>query len=581
MSSGKSLRAPLFKRDRLRPGQKVVGPAMIVEQTGTVIVEDGWIGEIDYHQHLILQRFQKKVRQHAAGTTVDPVLLEVFNNLFMSIAEQMGATLANTAYSVNIKERLDFSCALFDREGQLVANAPHVPVHLGSMGESIRTVIRENGTTMKAGNVYMLNAPYNGGTHLPDVTVITPVFSKDNVEVLFYVASRGHHADIGGRTPGSSPPDSQHIDEEGVLIDNFLLVEEGLFREEETRELLGSGIYPCRNINQNIADLTAQIAANETGLRELNKMVDTFGLKVVQRYMQHVQDNAEECVRRVLDVLQDCQFTYPMDNDRQICVNISVDRQKREATIDFTGTSGQHQGNYNAPTSVCKAAVLYVFRTLVADNIPLNQGCMKPLKLVIPEKTMISPEYPAAVISGNTEVSQAITDALYGALGILASSQGTMNNFVYGNATHQNYETICGGTGAGPDHPGTSAVHSHMTNTKMTDPEVVEWRFPVRVESFSIREGSGGAGLFQGGDGAVREIRFLEDMTATILSSHRETAPYGLEGGLAGKTGENRVVRADGSVINLGGNDEIEMRSGDTFIIKTPGGGGFGWGSKC
>jgi 5-oxoprolinase (ATP-hydrolysing) len=576
VSSDTSVQAPLFKRDQLRPGQKVTGPAMIVEQTGTVIVEDGWVGEIDNHENLILQRFQKKVRQHAAGTTVDPVLLEVFNNLFMSIAEQMGATLANTAYSVNIKERLDFSCALFDREGQLVANAPHVPVHLGSMGESIKTVIRENGTTMKAGNVYMLNAPYNGGTHLPDVTVITPVFAKDDRGVLFYVASRGHHADIGGRTPGSSPPDSTHIDEEGVLIDNFLLVEEGRFREAETRKLLASGLYPCRNIDQNIADLTAQIAANETGLRELNKMVVNFGLKVVQRYMQHVQDNAEECVRRVLDVLQDCRFTYPMDNDRRICVDISVNRAKREATIDFTGTSGQHQGNYNAPTSVCKAAVLYVFRTLVADNIPLNEGCMKPLKLVIPEKSMISPEYPAAVISGNTEVSQAITDALYGALGILASSQGTMNNFVYGNATHQNYETICGGTGAGPDHPGTSAVHSHMTNTKMTDPEVVEWRFPVRVESFSIRKGSGGRGIYNGGDGVVRKICFLENMTATILSSHRETPPYGLKGGLPGKTGENSVVRAEGEVINLGGNDEIEMRTGDVFIIKTPGGGGFG-----
>lgn len=576
ISSGAEVKAPLFVRDKLRPGQEVIGPAMIVEQTGTVIVEDGWMAEIDNHGHLILHRFQEKKRQHAAGTTVDPVLLEVFNNLFMSIAEQMGATLANTAYSVNIKERLDFSCALFDQEGHLVANAPHVPVHLGSMAESIKTIIRENKVTMKAGNVYMLNAPYNGGTHLPDVTVISPVFSKDEREVLFYVASRGHHADIGGRTPGSSPPDSSHIDEEGVLIDNFLLVEEGHSRETETRELLGSGRYPCRNIDQNIADLTAQIAANETGLRELNKMVDNFGLMVVQRYMQHVQDNAEECVRRVLDVLQDCSFVYPMDNDRQIAVNISVNREMREATIDFTGTSPQHQGNYNAPTSVCKAAVLYVFRTLVADNIPLNQGCMKPLKLVIPQQTMISPQYPAAVISGNTEVSQAITDALYGALGILASSQGTMNNFVYGNAIHQNYETICGGTGAGPDHPGTSAVHSHMTNTKMTDPEVVEWRFPVRVESFSIRMGSGGAGLHPGGDGVVRKIRFLDKMTATILSSHRETAPYGLEGGLPGKTGENSVMRVGGAITELGGNDEIEMQVGDLFIIKTPGGGGFG-----
>ena len=503
-------------------------------------------------------------------------MLEVFNNLFMSIAEQMGATLANTAYSVNIKERLDFSCALFDPEGNLVANAPHVPVHLGSMGESIRTVIRENRPTMRPGDVYMLNAPYNGGTHLPDVTVITPIFSEDGANLLFYVGSRGHHADIGGRTPGSSPPDSRHIEEEGVLIDNFLLVKEGVLRERETRELLAAGPYPCRNIDQNMADLAAQIAANETGLRELRKMVDHFGVEVVHAYMQHVQDNAEESVRRVLDVLQDCSFTYPLDGNCRIHVSIAVDRVRREAVIDFTGTSPQNPGNYNAPTAVCKAAVLYVFRTLVEDNIPLNEGCMKPLRLVIPPKTMISPEYPAAVIAGNTEVSQAITDALYGALGILASSQGTMNNFVYGNATHQNYETICGGTGAGPDHPGTSAVHSHMTNTRMTDPEVVEWRFPVRVESFSIRHGSGGQGRFCGGDGVSRKIRFLEPMTATILSSHRETAPYGLEGGGPGKKGENSVLHPDGSITCLQGNDEIVLLPGDIFSIKTPGGGGFG-----
>jgi 5-oxoprolinase (ATP-hydrolysing) len=444
------------------------------------------------------------------------------------------------------------------------------------MGESIKTIIRENRTSMSPGDVYMLNAPYNGGTHLPDVTVITPVFSNDAAEVLFYVASRGHHADIGGRTPGSSPPDSRHIEEEGVLIDNFLLVKGGVLLEQEARALLGSGRYPCRNINQNMADLSAQIAANETGAGELRKMVENYGLKVVHAYMQHVQDNAEESVRRVLDVLQDCNFTYPMDGGQQIRVNITVNRTTREATIDFTGTSPQSPGNYNAPTAVCKAAVLYVFRTLVADNIPLNEGCMKPLKLIIPPRTMISPEYPAAVISGNTEVSQAITDALFGALEILASSQGTMNNFVYGNATHQNYETICGGTGAGPDHPGTSAVHSHMTNTRMTDPEVVEWRFPVQVESFSIRHGSGGAGKFSGGDGVVRKIRFLEPMTATILSSHRETAPYGLHGGEPGKKGENSVRHPDGSTTLLAGNDEVFLSPNDIFVIKTPGGGGFG-----
>jgi 5-oxoprolinase (ATP-hydrolysing) len=507
---------------------------------------------------------------------VDPVMLEVFNNLFMSIAEQMGTTLANTSYSVNIKERLDFSCAIFDGEGQLVANAPHVPVHLGSMGESVKTVIRENRATMRPGNVYMLNAPYNGGTHLPDVTVITPVFDSEEKQVLFYVGARGHHADIGGRTPGSSPPDSTHIDDEGVLIDNFLLVKEGRLREKETRQLLGSGRYPCRNIDQNMADLAAQIAANETGQRELHKMIEHFSLRVVKAYMGHVQDNAEESVRRVLEVLKDTEFTYPMDGGNQIKVKIRVDKLKRQATIDFTGTSPQNSGNYNAPAAVCKAAVLYVFRTLVNDEIPLNEGCLKPLKIIIPEKTMISPVYPAAVISGNTEVSQAITDCLFGALGILASSQGTMNNFVYGNEKYQNYETICGGTGAGPDHHGTSAVHSHMTNTRMTDPEVVEWRFPVMLESFSIRKGSGGKGAFTGGDGVVRRMQFLEPMKATILSSHRETEPYGLQGGEAGKCGENSVIRKDGTVIALKGNDEVDMAEGDTFVIKTPGGGGFG-----
>ncbi len=575
-SLGDMHKTPLYQRECLKSDMRIKGPAIIVEKTGTVVVENGWAAQIDEYGHLILQRHQARPKQVAMGTSADPVMLEVFNNLFMSIAEQMGATLANTAYSVNIKERLDFSCALFNPEGNLVANAPHVPVHLGSMGESIKTVIRENSSTMQPGDVFMLNAPYNGGTHLPDVTVITPVFALEGSEILFYVGSRGHHADIGGRTPGSSPPDSRHIDEEGVLIDNFLLVEGGALREQETRELLSSGKYPCRNIEQNMADLSAQIAANETGVRELRKMVDHFGLEVVHAYMTHVQDNAEESVRRVLDVLQDCSFVYPMDGNQKIQVAISVNHQKREATIDFTGTSSQSEGNYNAPTAVCKAAVLYVFRTLVADNIPLNEGCMKPLNLVIPPRTMISPEYPAAVISGNTEVSQAITDALFAALGVLASSQGTMNNFVYGNKTHQNYETICGGTGAGQGHPGTSGVHSHMTNTRMTDPEIVEYRFPVRVESFNIRKESGGAGEFPGGDGTTRRIRFLEPMTATILSSHRETSPYGLKGGESGKKGKNMVFHPDGSTALLGGNDEVLLSTNDIFEIKTPGGGGYG-----
>lgn len=575
-SNGSPTKVPLYKRESLKPGQVLPGPAIITEDIGTVIVEDGWQASLNPRQHLILTRYKPRPSMQAIGTKVDPVMLEVFNNLFMSIAEQMGATLAKTAYSVNIKERLDFSCAIFDGQGQLVANAPHVPVHLGSMGESVKAVINNNQGQMQPGNVYMLNAPYNGGTHLPDVTVITPVFDDSEEDVLFYVGARGHHADIGGRTPGSSPPDSTHIDDEGVLIDNFLLVEQGSLREKQTRELLASGKYPCRNIDQNMADLSAQIAANETGQQELLKMIDHFGLPVVQAYMGHVQDNAEESVRRVIDILKDGEFRYPMDGGNIIKVKITVDRKQREAHLDFTGTSPQNTGNYNAPTAVCKAAVLYVFRTLVGDEIPLNEGCFKPLKIKIPPKTMISPEYPAAVISGNTEVSQAITDCLFGALGVLASSQGTMNNFVYGNEKYQNYETICGGTGAGPDHPGTSGVHSHMTNTRMTDPEVVEWRFPVRVESFALRPGTGGKGKFRGGDGVVRQLRFLEPMTATLLSSHRETKPYGLQGGLPGACGENSIVTKDGVTRILKGNDEVQVAAGDIIIIKTPGGGGFG-----
>ncbi len=569
-------KTPLYKRAHLTPGHKITGPAIVTEEIGTIVIEKGWQAALNRRNHLILTRHEPRPHSEAIGTKVDPVMLEVFNNLFMSIAEQMGTTLAKTAYSINIKERLDFSCAIFDAAGQLVANAPHVPVHLGSMGESIKTVIRDNRGNMRPGNVYMLNAPYNGGTHLPDVTVITPVFDAAGQEVLFYLGARGHHADIGGRTPGSSPPDSTHIDEEGVLIDNFLLVERGVLRERETRELLASGPYPCRNIDQNMADLAAQIAANETGQQELLKMIDHFGLDVVRAYMGHVQDNAEESVRRVIDRLHDCAFTYPMDGGRQIRVKIAVDRQKREASLDFSGTSPQQQGNYNAPTAVCKAAVLYVFRTLVGDEIPLNEGCFKPLNIHIPPQTMLSPEYPAAVISGNTEVSQAVTDCLFGALGVLASSQGTMNNFVYGNETYQNYETICGGTGAGPDHPGTGGVHSHMTNTRMTDPEVLEWRFPVRVESFALRPGSGGAGRYAGGDGVVRKLRFLEPMTATLLSNHRETEPYGLAGGKAGLRGENSVLRAAGGNLLLQGNDEVQVLPGDVLVIKTPGGGGFG-----
>jgi 5-oxoprolinase (ATP-hydrolysing) len=579
-SNGKVRDAPVIDRTTMCIGEIVQGPAIITEPTGTNILEDGWEAECVSGGNLVLRRTSTVARQEAVGTKVDPVMLEVFNNLFMSIADQMGATLANTAYSVNIKERYDFSCAIFDEAGDLVANAPHVPVHLGSMSESVRVILRQNAGKIRPGDVFMMNNPFNGGTHLPDVTVITPVFDNAGTRIIYTVASRGHHADIGGKTPGSAPPDSRVIEEEGVLIDNFLLVQQGNLRDAQTRELLASGKYPCRNINQNMADLSAQIAANATGAGELTKITQQFGLDTVHAYMTHVQDNAEESVRRVLDVLRDCDFTYPLDSGDQIKVAITVDKSARQATIDFTGTSGQNEFNYNAPLAICRAVVLYVFRTLVGSDIPMNEGCLKPLNLIVPEGSMINPNAPAAVISGNTEVSQAIADTLYGALGVIAGSQGTMNNFVYGNDVHQNYETICGGTGAGDGFHGTSAVHSHMTNTRMTDPEVLETRFPVRVDEFSIRSGSGGSGKYCGGNGIVRKLRFLEPMTVTVLSSHRIVPPHGAAGGGAGSVGENSVERADGHIIELKGNDEVQLAVDDVFVMKTPGGGGYGKATK-
>jgi 5-oxoprolinase (ATP-hydrolysing) len=567
---------PVYDRDDLAPGDAIDGPAIVVDANATTVVEPGWRTEVTVRDHLILRRVVARPKAEAVGTRADPVMLEVFNNLFMSIAEQMGATLANTAYSVNIKERLDFSCAVFDRDGRLIANAPHMPVHLGSMGESIETVIRERRGTMRPGNVYVLNAPYNGGTHLPDITVITPVFDAAGSEILFFVGSRGHHADIGGITPGSMPPDSHTVDEEGVLIDNQLLVEGGRFREAEMTALLTGGQWPARNPEQNLADLRAQIAATEKGVQELRKMVEHFGLDVVWAYMGHVQDNAEEQVRRVLDVLKDGSFSYEMDDGSVIRVAISIDGGDRTATIDFTGTSPQRDNNFNAPSAVCKAAVLYVFRTLVDDDIPLNAGCLKPLRIVNPEGSMLNPRYPAAVVAGNVETSQCITDTLYGALGTMAAAQGTMNNFTFGNDRHQYYETICGGSGAGPDFDGTDAVHTHMTNSRLTDPEVLEWRFPVLIRDFSIRRGSGGRGRHRGGDGVVRRIQFLEPMTAAILSGHRRIPPYGLAGGAPGQPGRNAVERADGVVEELAGTDRTEMAKGDAFVIETPGGGGYG-----
>ncbi len=567
---------PLFRREALAPGHLIDGPAVIAEATATTVVEPGWRASVTPRDHLVLERVVPRPKRVALGTEADPVMLELFNNMFMSIAEQMGLRLQNTAYSVNIKERLDFSCALFDAEGNLIANAPHMPVHLGSMGESIKTVIRENAGRIRPGNVYVLNAPYNGGTHLPDITVITPVFDTTGREILFYVGSRGHHADVGGTTPGSMPPDSKTVDEEGVLIDNFLMVEEGHWHEEATVKLLSSGRYPARNVQQNIADLRAQIAANEKGVQALREMVTHFGLDVVRAYMSHVQDNAEASVRRVIGVLKDGEFTYPLDNGARIRVKIRIGADKRSATIDFTGTSAQLPSNFNAPSAVCMAAVLYVFRTLVEDEIPLNAGCLKPLEVIIPEGCMLRPAYPAAVVAGNVETSQCITDALYGALGVLAASQGTMNNFTFGNARYQYYETISGGSGAGPDFDGTDVVQTHMTNSRLTDPEVLEWRFPVLLESFEIRHGSGGPGRHRGGHGAIRRVRFLEPMTAAILSGHRLVRPHGLDGGEPGEAGRNTVLRADGTQQPLGPFDQTEMRAGDVFVIETPGGGGYG-----
>jgi 5-oxoprolinase (ATP-hydrolysing) len=585
-SGGQWHQAALAVREDLRPGDVIAGPAIIAEKNATTVVEPGWEARLTDLDHIVLDRKVPRAVKFAAGTQVDPVLLEVFNNLFMNIAEQMGLQLQNTAYSVNIKERLDFSCALFDAEGNLIANAPHMPVHLGSMGESIKTVIRENHATMAPGDVYVLNDPYHGGTHLPDVTVITPVYLRDHEQPLFYVGSRGHHADIGGTTPGSMPPFSTRIEEEGVEIDNFKLVDRGALREQEMLQLLRSGKYPSRNPEQNMGDLKAQIAANEKGVQELRKMVDQFGLDVVQAYMRHVQDNAEESVRRVITRLKDGAFTLPLDNGAQIQVAIRVDAAARAAEIDFTGTSPQQENNFNAPKAVCMAAVLYVFRTLVSDEIPLNAGCLKPLKVIVPEGCMLNPNPPASVVAGNVETSTCITNALYGALGVMAAGQCTMNNFTFGNARYQYYETISGGSGAGGLYDeqgalcggfdGTSVVQTHMTNSRLTDPEVLEFRFPVRLESYEIRAGSGGVGRWHGGNGGVRRVRFLEDMTASILSNGRRFPSFGMADGQPGQVGINRVLRADGRVEPLDHIGSAEMKPGDIFEIHTPGGGGFG-----
>jgi 5-oxoprolinase (ATP-hydrolysing) len=568
--------AELHHRESLRPGARVDGPAIVAERNATTVVDAGWRAELQSSGDLLLTRIRERTRAHALGTEADPVVLEVFNNLFMNIAEQMGLRLQNTAHSVNIKERLDFSCALFDAQGQLIANAPHMPVHLGSMSESIRSVIARN-PSMKRGDVYVLNDPYHGGTHLPDITVVTPVFlDEDDAAPGFFVASRGHHADIGGITPGSMPPFSRDITEEGVLIDNFQLVEQGRLREAELQALLRSGPHPSRNPAQNLADLRAQVAANEKGVQELQAMVAQFGRATVEAYMQHVQDNAEASVRRVISVLKDGRFTLPLDNGACIQVAVTVHAAARRATVDFTGTSAQQPNNFNAPKSITMAAVLYVFRTLVDDAIPLNAGCLKPITVIVPEGCMLNPRFPAAVVAGNVETSQCVTNALYGALGVMAAGQCTMNNFTFGNATHQYYETISGGSGAGPGFDGTSVVQTHMTNSRLTDPEVLEFRFPVRLDSYAIRQGSGGAGRWHGGEGGERRIRFLTAMTASILSNGRTSGAFGLAGGQPGSVGENLVERADGRIEALGHIGQVEVAPGDVFVIRTPGGGGYG-----
>lgn len=566
---------PLHRREQLPPGETVTGPAIITETSATTVVDDGWRAAMSDDGHLVMER-AAITQSSDLGTEADPVLLEVFNNLFMSIAEQMGARLESTAQSVNIKERLDFSCALFDPDGSLVANAPHIPVHLGSMGTSVKEVIRRRGAGMRKGDTYAVNDPYHGGTHLPDVTVITPVFDTEGERILFYVASRGHHAEIGGIAPGSMPANSRTIDEEGILFDNWLLAENGRFREEETLRLLTEAPYPSRNPKTNLADLRAQIAANQKGVDEVARMIADFGLDVVQAYMKHVQDNAEEAVRRVIDALDDGEYAYETDSGAVIRVRVRVDRENRSATVDFTGTSAQLATNFNAPFSVVNAAVLYVFRTLVADDIPLNDGCLRPLRIVVPPRSMLAPEPPAAVVAGNVETSQAITGALYAALGVQAEGSGTMNNVTFGNEDHQYYETVASGSGAGDGFPGAPVVQTHMTNSRLTDPEVLEWRLPVRLEEFAVRRGSGGAGRWRGGDGAVRRIRFLESMAVSTLSQHRRVPPYGMTGGAPGALGGNRVEHANGTVTRLGGSDSADVGPGDVLVVETPGGGGYG-----
>ena len=573
--NNKTIDTPFLNRQNLATDTPVTGPAVLVEPNATTVIEPNWQAQVKANGDLFIERIASQNQRPAVGTNVNPVQLEIFNNLFMNIAEQMGVVLENTAVSVNIKERLDFSCAIFDPDGELIANAPHLPIHLGSMSEAIKSVIANN-PQMQPGDAYVLNDPYNGGTHLPDITVVKPIFDENTGQRIFYVASRGHHSDIGGIVPGSAPADSTTIEEEGLVLDNVLLVQGGRFLEHEIRNLLTTGPWPARNPDQNVADLKAQVAACERGAAELHNVINHYGLDVVHAYMGHVMENAEESVRRVIAALSDCEFVGEMDDGNQIAVSIKVDLAKRSAVIDFTGTSDQHPGNFNAPKAVCRSAVLYVFRCMVNDAIPLNAGCLVPLDIRIPDPSMISPHPPAAVIAGNVETSQLLVDTLFGALGVIAGSQGTMNNFIWGNDKHQYYETICGGAGATPSADGASAVHTHMTNTRLTDPEILEWRHPVRIEHFKVRQNSGGLGAQRGGDGVIRRLQFLEPMTVNVLSSRRKVAPYGVNGGNDGLVGVNRLLRADGTATELPGSTRVDVNPADCFEIETPGGGGFG-----
>jgi 5-oxoprolinase (ATP-hydrolysing) len=578
--AGEWAQAAVYDREALAAGDAIAGPALIREANATTIIEPGWQAEVTARNHLILTRIALRAAMRDADIgRPDPILLELFNNLFMAIAEQAGVVLRQTSQSVNIKERLDFSCAIFDRQGGLIANAPHVPVHLGAMGASVRHVILRRGDSLKPGDAIALNNPYAGGTHLPDITLITPVFDEAGTTIRFFVGSRGHHADIGGITPGSTPPFSKTLEEEGVVIDNFLLLAAGEFQEQAFRDLLGSARYPARNPDQNVADIKAQIAANATGLAALNAIIARYGYPMVEAYMGHVKANAERAIRGVIGKLADGGFDYVMDDGTPLKLRISIDRQLQSATIDFTGTGMSAQNNFNAPPAVTTAAVLYAFRCLVGADIPLNEGCLKPLTLIIPEGCFLRPDPGRAVVAGNTEVSQAVTAALLGALGACASAQATMNNFLFGNARHQYYETICGGAGAGPGFDGASAVHTHMTNTRITDPEILELRYPVRLERFAIRKNSGGGGANRGGEGVIRTLRFLQPMTATIVASRRTIPPFGLAGGGAGATGRQWVERADGRIEILAGSAEAKVDAGDAITIETPGGGGFGGAS--